>query len=394
MEQKRRFAALIFLSCAPLAAAAFLLALLLSARSTVGLLRWNTAYLTVIRAVAITGALPSVSLSVFALVTRRRGGKAAAIVGACLSGLAILVFLGMAGGAAFLAVKGSTPPTFSGSLNLLSKETAETWPLQSRYLKFAFSSDAHFGGHGANPLATQAIIETIEAETYDAFFVLGDSVEMGMNDSDLESALAAFSRAERVPLSFLMGNHDALVAAAPRFRKAFGIPAPSYRIDSGGLHILMLDLLWGAEGWSAAKAKRLDAELAAIPGRDAVIVLSHCFFWSSGYTDPGTGKDWFDHPETTREIAPILERHGVDVVISGHNHYMEYLEKERTGYLVVGALGGKPDPEPSHVSPHSVWFARGIHGYAELAFGGEGIAIRFRDRDGRVLFEKEKAVNR
>jgi hypothetical protein len=191
-----------------------------------------------------------------------------------------------------------------------------------------------------------------------------------------------------------MGNHDALIASAPRFDKAFGIPAPSARIDSGSLHIIALDLLWGTEEWTDAKSKKLKAELESIPPEDAIIVLSHCFFWASGYQDPATGKDWFDHAETTKEIAPILESCKVDLVVSGHNHYLEYLEKGDTGYAVVGALGGKPDPEPVHVSPYSVWFSRGLFGYLEAEVAGDEISLRFIDEKGNALFEKKRPVNR
>jgi predicted phosphodiesterase len=383
--------------CAPLLAAAALILFLALSASARGLLAWNSRYLGVLVAIAALGALPAIALFAHSQWTRGRNGRGVKIGKIALRAFSALASAGLAAGLACIAVLGSTPfsATLSAQtkLNFLSAAQTDAWAQPGRALRFAFSSDAHIGSPFADPKATDEIVARVDSGGYDAFFVLGDVVEMGIIDAQLRAASAAFAKASTVPLSFVMGNHDALIAAAPRFQKAFGIPSRSFRIDSGSLHVIALDLLWGTEDWSAEKSRRLAAELDAIPARDAVIVMSHCFFYASGYVDPGTGKDWFDHAQTIKEIAPILESHGVDLVVTGHNHYLEYLEHGGTAYLLVGGLGGKPDPQPTHVSPASRWFSRAVYGFAEAQLGGDTLGIRFIDKDGKILFETQRPIN-
>jgi hypothetical protein len=394
MKFNRRAAIALSASAFSILAAAALIIFLVSARGTIGLLRWNQKYLSVLFGIGAAGALPAAASLALVGIGRRREGKAALVAGWVCSALAALAGIGFAAALFAVMALGSSSPVKEPRLNLLTREQVDSWSLLSRRPVFAFSSDAHFGGDGAAPQATAAIIRLIDSKSYNAFFVLGDTVEMGIIDADIEAAYGAFSEERRVPLSFLMGNHDPLIGAAPRFKKIFGIPAPSARIDSAGLHIIALDLPWGTEEWNASKSRKLKAELEAIPAEDAIIVVSHCFFWSSGYRDPSSGKDWFDHAETTKEIASILENGKVDLVVSGHNHYLEYLENGDTGYAVVGALGGKPDPEPVHVSPYSVWFSQGLFGYLEAEVADDEISLRFIDEKGNALFEKRRPVNR
>lgn len=400
MEPLRRFRVFAGLSLFPLAAAAALISYLLSSEGTIGLLAWNPAYLSIIYLIAGAGILPFAALLGFALISRKRhatektSGRAARAAGRILAGASTAIGAALLAALVLASVHGAISPVKAPSLHLLAPSGAAAWGSGGAPVSLAFSSDPHFGNPGSRPEASAAIIRRVDSGGFGAFFVLGDLTSMGLNDGDILSAYRAFSAERSVPLAFLMGNHDALVGAAPRFRRTFGVATPPFRYDSGGLHVIALDLLWGAEAWSAAKGRSLEAALASIPKADAVIVVSHCFFWSSGYVDPSSGKAWFDHPGTTREIAPLLEKYGVDLVVSGHNHYLEYLEKGGTAYAVVGAMGGLPDPEPSRISSYSKWFARGSYGFLSVDLAPEALSLRFIDDSGRVLFRASKPVNR
>ena len=94
---------------------------------------------------------------------------------------------------------------------------------------------------------------------------------------------------------------------------------------------------------------------------------------------------WYDHRDNLAAVAPILERHKVDLVVQGHNHYMELLKKDGVSYATIGAMGGFPDPVPSHVSPWSLWFQRGIFGWLDLEASAKGLSLSFRDQDGKAL---------
>jgi len=262
--------------------------------------------------------------------------------------------------------------------------------------RVALSSDPHYGRDASNASARSAILRLSQAEyddgDLDAFFDLGDTVEMGMKAADWKEALESLRRdAPTLPFIALLGNHDAIIGGYARWKAAFatsvGLSASSWRMDAGPVHFIALDLLWGPEGFGAREKVWLESQLASIPASDYVVVLSHCFFYSSGYVDEGTGMPWYDHADMLREVAPLIAGKA-DLVVSGHNHYMEWIEADGSAWAVVGAMGGKPDPAPTYVSPGSVWFKQGAFGRLVIELVPEGLACEFQDQTGTALFRK------
>jgi len=263
------------------------------------------------------------------------------------------------------------------------------------------SSDPHWGRAESDAAARTQVLRTINAGGYDAFFLLGDVSEMGFPEQGLREAAADLERlVPDAPIRPIMGNHDALINAAGRWKVYFfpnSLSSDSgspyyYRIDAGKAHILVLNLLWGEEDFDSDQRAWLTDQLKSIPREDAVIVLSHCFFYASGYTDPETGKDWFDHPGMIKEVAPLFEEYGVDLVVSGHNHYMELLENARVAYAVIGALGGKLDPEPTYRSPASKWMRVGTFGFLDVSVYPDRMDLAFRDSSGTELYRASVSV--
>jgi acid phosphatase type 7 len=159
-----------------------------------------------------------------------------------------------------------------------------------------------------------------------------------------------------------------------------------YSMSAGTATVIVLDLLWGAESFGAAQRAWLERTLADQPAGRQIVVLSHCFFYSSGYVD--LGMPWYDHFGTIAKVAPILERHKVALVVSGHDHYLELLRKNGVTYAVVGGMGGKLDPAPTYSSPALAWMAQGKYGRLDLDISGAGIAMTFRDERGEPLREE------
>ncbi len=227
--------------------------------------------------------------------------------------------------------------------------------------------------------------------------MLGDLTELGMNAAEWREQIADLERlVPEVPLRPLLGNHDAIAGGEHNFRRAF-FPA-GMRSDSGSPYhysvraenavFVVLNLPWGTENFDRAQSEWLERTLAGIPPGKARVVLSHSYFHASGYDDPRTGVPWYDHPENLKTVAPILERHGVDLVVSGHNHYMEYLEHAGISYVVVGAMGGVPDPEPTYRSPASLWLRQGGYGRLDLSIDDATIELLFLDESGEALYRR------
>ncbi len=275
--------------------------------------------------------------------------------------------------------------------------------------RVALSSDPHYGREASDAAARSAILRLSQAEydagKLDAFINLGDTVEMGMDSGDWNEALESIHRdAPTLPFLALMGNHDAMIGGAYRWRAAFaagngprgipegGLSASSWRMDVGPVHFIALDLLWGPEGFGHKEQAWLSEQIALIPRNEYIVVMSHCFFYSSGYIDSGSGKPWYDHAGMLEKVAPLLAGK-VDLVVSGHNHYMEWMEADNTAWAVVGAMGGKPDPVPTYVSPGSVWFSQGVFGRLVLELGADGLTCEFQDQSGKALFNRTLTKN-
>ncbi|HQC38605.1 MAG TPA: hypothetical protein PLF98_09895, partial [Thermotogota bacterium] len=112
--------------------------------------------------------------------------------------------------------------------------------------------------------------------------------------------------------------------------------------------------------------------------------MSHCFFYSSGSYKYGV--PWFDHPETTALIAPILEKYAADLSFAGHNHHMELTTHNGVFYIVTGTFGGVLSEAPfEHHSPTSLWYQKGTHGYTDVTVYPDQAIVVFRDTEGRAI---------
>lgn len=267
-------------------------------------------------------------------------------------------------------------------------------------LRLSFSSDPHWGVDTANAGARTNVLASIAEHKPDAFFLLGDTVDTGSRAlmwnfalSDLEAIVP------KVPIRPLLGNHDALLGGQYLYKKAFFPPSFSsdsgspyyYSIDAGAATIVVLDLPWGTENFGRRQRSWLQKTLAEADKTKPIIALSHSFFYASGYDDPELDKPWYDHRENIPAIAPLFEQYGVDLVVSGHNHYQEYLEHSGVRYAVIGAMGGKSDPEPAYVSPSSKWLAVATFGRLDVDILPAEVVLSYRDEMGGLLHEERFA---
>lgn len=264
-------------------------------------------------------------------------------------------------------------------------------------LRLSFSSDPHWGADTSNSQARADILAHIAERKPDGFFMLGDTVETGSKALMWNFALADLEAIiPSVPLRVLLGNHDALFGGQYLYKKAFvqnnfksdsGSPY-YYSINAGVATIIVLDLPWGTEQFNTRQKKWLTKALAESNRTKPVIVLSHSFFHASGYDDPELDKPWYDHFQNVPAITPLFEQYGVDLVISGHNHYQEYLEKNGVHYAVIGAMGGILDPKPTYISPASKWMAVGQHGWLDVDIYDSEMMLTFKDQNSTILHQE------
>jgi hypothetical protein len=264
-------------------------------------------------------------------------------------------------------------------------------------LRLSVSSDPHWGTEKTDSSARSNILASVAEHRPDAFFILGDMVETGSTVSQWNAALADISAIlPKVPLRPLMGNHDALFGGQLHFKNAFfpkdfssdsGSPY-YYSIKTDGATLVIVNLPWGTENFDRKQRTWLEGVLRTADPLKPTIVFSHSFFYASGYDDPDLDKPWYDHYQNIPALTPLFERYGVDLVVSGHNHYMEFLEHGGVRYAVVGAMGSKSDPVPAHVSPASRWIAVATFGHLDIDITASEVLLTFRDQLGETLHEE------
>ena len=276
-----------------------------------------------------------------------------------------------------------------------SFQTPAIAPADGPLYRFGAGGDSHFGADTARqPQTMQGILGyvTRPEHGFHAFFVMGDITEMGMNNEEWLLALdtlAPFSYA--VPVRPFLGNHDGLINGVEHYFAYFyppGLATPLgtqryYRLDAGPVHVLVLEMMWGIDTFTPAQREWFNRQLAAIPSTDWVIVMMHSMVYSSGTVSDGL--PWYDPPDMIREVAPLLEKYHVDLVLSGHNHHLEFLQQNGVSYAVVGGLGGLLDPEAVYRSPASQWYRAGTHGFADVTVYPERLVLCFRDASGQEL---------
>ncbi|MFN3411902.1 MAG: metallophosphoesterase family protein [Exilispira sp.] len=266
---------------------------------------------------------------------------------------------------------------------------------------FAVSSDPHFGRDRSRNDYTKKILDFAQKDKNNSFFaILGDFVETGYSKSDYQLVSDFLSEnLTNLPLIAVMGNHDAFVGGH-RFYKTIFSPfytinteSPyykhyQYRLKNNNIHIINLSLLWGVEDFSLKQKRFLIKELSLTSTEDIVIILSHSFIYASGYTEEG-GIPWFDNISAIKTLEPVFKKYDVDLVLSGHNHTMELIDKDNIYYAIIGAFGGLPDREKTFTSSGSLWYSSGKYGYAKISLYPQYFIITFLNENNEILFENK-----
>ena len=185
----------------------------------------------------------------------------------------------------------------------------------------------------------------------DFWMMLGDNAYASGSDSEYEAAVFDMypSVLERCALWPVFGNHDAVSSdsatlsgpyfasfSLPRNAEAGGFASQTeayYSFDAGQVHVVVLDSADSPLAPDAAMLTWLDADLAA-NGLPWTIAAIHHPPYTKGSHDSDDPADSGGRMIAMRQSAlPILEAHGVDLVLSGHSHGYE-----RT-FLIDGHYG-------------------------------------------------------
>jgi hypothetical protein len=209
----------------------------------------------------------------------------------------------------------------------------------------------------------------------DVWLMLGDNAYSSGTDAEYEAGLFAPYR------EFLRGhclwptrgNHDFVHAgdandyydlfSLPTAAEAGGVPSSTeawYSFDHGDIHFVCLDSEGSSRAPGSAMLTWLAADLAATD-RTWVIAYWHHPPYTKGSHDSDNVADSQGRMRDMREnVLPVLEAHGVDLVLGGHSHSYERSHLLDGHYgtsgtllpsMILDAGDGDPDGDGAYTKP-------------------------------------------
>lgn len=269
--------------------------------------------------------------------------------------------------------------------------TFHTQPAAGATIRIGVYGDVR-GGHSTH----KKLVDRMFAEPLDVVAVTGDMVLHGSDEADWQRFFAITQPLlGSIPYYPAVGNHDLGWEGADSKRDAseiFALPAgpkdrpPNafwYSYDVADIHLVFLDSnayeLRAQEAW-------LDADLAAARKRDvrAILAFTHDGPYSRGYHRGNL--------DARTRYVPILTRHRVDMLFSGHDHLYQRGSQDGLDYVVTGGGGASLyAPSCGVKGKRECPVADGMralfreHHYLVLTINASSLELCARKPDGRLL---------
>ncbi len=195
-----------------------------------------------------------------------------------------------------------------------------------------------FGDMGWRSSDQEAVEKQIERSRFDLALMAGDIGYPSGRLRDYEENVFPVYGAlmASAPFFAASGNHDYMTDDGAPFRQVFALPENGgasgrerwYSLDWGFLHLVVLD----SELLGKPQEDWLEADLTAAAGARWMIALFHRAPFSSGELGDDAG--------SKASLVPILTRHRVPLVITGHEHDYERRDPvDGVQYIVTGGGG-------------------------------------------------------
>ncbi len=241
-----------------------------------------------------------------------------------------------------------------------------------------FLAVADTGSGDANQRAVgQQMALVHQRRPVDLVILGGDNIypsgDLAMVESAFQQPYGALLRAG-VPFHAVLGNHDIRTANGdPQVAyKPFGMNGRYYTLRRGPLEFFLLDTNGNADWQRQISWLRTVLARSSAPWK---VVVGHHPIYSSGFY----GND----PHLRAKLATLMQRHGVQLYINGHDHNYER-SKPINGitYLVVGGGGAHLRPI---VSTDQSARAASVFSFAEIMAGPRELQLWAWDKNGRAI---------
>lgn len=263
-----------------------------------------------------------------------------------------------------------------------------------------------FGDSGWGSESQVRLAERMEAGSWDIAIHVGDIAYSHGSERDftLRHFAVYDGLLSAVPFFPAPGNHDIQTDGGRPYDRAFEWPAPRpgarfYTFRWGDVRFFALDTSSQEAGGAlrAGSGPQYEWLVAALdsarrePGVRWLVAYMHHPLHSGAAGFAGKGPD----RRLRRVLTTLFERHGVDVVLAGHDHHYERSRPILDGdpvpegcgpvYLVTG--GGGASLYARGVTPLDAWTAAILraHHFVELSFEEDVASGRAVDAQGDTL---------
>lgn len=205
-------------------------------------------------------------------------------------------------------------------------------------LRFAVIGDTGTGDKYQFAVAKQMDAE-YERDPFGFVLMLGDN---NYRSTFLKQAKSVFEApyakllARGVKFYATLGNHDQLSASEQIAYAGFNMGGQrSYTFAPAGdlVEFFTFDSTPVVERGETSQLDWLDRALAASKAKWKIVYLHHPPF--------SPGKRHGDNPLLEQRLCPILERNGVRVVMSGHEHFFAKMREHNGVDYIISGSGGK-----------------------------------------------------
>ncbi len=257
-----------------------------------------------------------------------------------------------------------------GASELAGRTGFRTAPIATAEKPVRFMAFGDSGGGGADQFALR---EQMFDLPYDLMIHTGDlAYDSGTIGEFEDNVFGVYAELfKNVPFFPAAGNHEYETLQGAPFRDVFALPGDSgekwYSYDWGRVHFVALD----TESDYATQAAWLDQDLttSTLPW---TIVYFHRPMYSSGEHGSDMG--------LRNALAPVLEQHAVQLVLSGHDHdYERTTPQNGVTYVVTG--GGGRGTRSVGASEFTAFSAQVIH-FVYVEVGMEQLVLHAIDATG------------
>jgi predicted phosphodiesterase len=230
------------------------------------------------------------------------------------------------------------------------------------------------GTGGDAEYATAEAVDRLDAgRDFDALLLLGDNVYPDGDPSEVARVVRrpfAPVLDGRTRLLAVLGNHDVETCDGRPEMAALSMPGRWYAQRIGPVEVVAVDSTRADDPAQLAWLERTLADQSA----PWTVVIQHHPPFSAGYHG--------SHRPSDRSLVPLYERHGVDLVLAGHDHdYQRTKPQHGVVYVVSGAAAKR---RPTARADFTA-MAASTYEFVELAVYADRLQLRAVDQHGGVF---------